>query len=248
VSGMNGWRLSWLIQSRRRLLAGELEIEIGDDRAPHIGMCLLENDGRQEEAQDHDWAAAKLVQDADGRDAYSITFEPGPGGARLAFRLRAQHEEDPDALYAAEVGFDFGSEGDAIAHDLWHGGALDRNQAPCGRRTTIDDGDVITLSRNRKFRLRLKRLPVIFVINCAGLTSEADVWREYLEVTQMTSGGNFGRNLDAFRDAIMAGGPGWPGACTLRFVGGELLGDHFHSTLRRIASELKGPVKLELIA
>jgi hypothetical protein len=29
---------------------------------------------------------------------------------------------------------------------------------------------------------------------------------------------NFGCNFDAFRDAILGGGPGWPGPCVLRLT------------------------------
>ena len=52
------------------------------------------------------------------------------------------------------------------------------------------------------------------------LTDEAAFWREYLAAVQPDGAEYFGRNLAAFRDAVLAGGPGWPGKeCRLRIVG-----------------------------
>ncbi|MFC3652841.1 hypothetical protein ACFONN_14885 [Dyella humi] len=56
------------------------------------------------------------------------------------------------------------------------------------------------------------------VVKCAGLASEASFWQAYLDAAKPEGAANFGRNLDAFRDAILGGGPGWPGECVLRLV------------------------------
>lgn len=55
-----------------------------------------------------------------------------------------------------------------------------------------------------------------FVVQCTGITDEAGFWEAYLETVIPDGATNFGRTLDAFRDAILGGGPGWPGICVLR--------------------------------
>jgi RNAse (barnase) inhibitor barstar len=56
------------------------------------------------------------------------------------------------------------------------------------------------------------------VIDCSRVTSEADFWTAYVDAVRPRDGHLFGRNLDALRDALTAGGPGWPGECELRFT------------------------------
>jgi hypothetical protein len=85
-------------------------------------------------------------------------------------------------------------------------------------------------------------------IEGSRLTDEATFWQEYLTAVQPEGSEFFGRNLAAFRDAITAGGPGWPGdQCRLRIVGHEAagFGDEFLTRLLEIARESKGFV-LEL--
>jgi ribonuclease inhibitor len=48
-------------------------------------------------------------------------------------------------------------------------------------------------------------------IDCAGVKNGRDLWQRYVQAAQPEGAGMFGRNLDAFWDAISAGGPGWPG-------------------------------------
>jgi hypothetical protein len=80
------------------------------------------------------------------------------------------------------------------------------------------------------------------------LTDEAAFWREYLAAVQPDGADYFGRNLAAFRDAVTAGGPGWPGGqCRLRIVGHAAtgVGPAFLAKLAAIASEASG-FELEL--
>lgn len=58
----------------------------------------------------------------------------------------------------------------------------------------------------------MKRL----VIDCGNLTSINELWELYVHVVQPDGAEHFGRNLDAFNDAL-AGGPGFPGECELVF-------------------------------
>ena len=54
-------------------------------------------------------------------------------------------------------------------------------------------------------------------IDCRGVRSSEDFWQRYVDVVQSRNARDFGRNLDAFRDAIEAEGPGWPGEVRLTF-------------------------------
>lgn len=55
------------------------------------------------------------------------------------------------------------------------------------------------------------------IIDCAGVSSSEEFWERYLDATRPDGGEHFGRNLDAFWDAIEGGGPGWPGEVMLEF-------------------------------
>lgn len=55
------------------------------------------------------------------------------------------------------------------------------------------------------------------IIDCSGVKTPAEVWQRYLDAVQPESAQMFGRNLDAFWDAIEGGGPGWPGEVALVF-------------------------------
>lgn len=55
------------------------------------------------------------------------------------------------------------------------------------------------------------------VIDCSGVGSAEAFWQRYLDVVQPEDAARFGRNLDAFWDAIEGGGPGWPGDVALVF-------------------------------
>ncbi|MBL8545271.1 MAG: barstar family protein [Hyphomonadaceae bacterium] len=54
-------------------------------------------------------------------------------------------------------------------------------------------------------------------IDCASVRTEAEFWQRYLDIVRPQGADIFGRNLDAFDDAL-AGGPGCPGEIQLRFI------------------------------
>jgi ribonuclease inhibitor len=53
------------------------------------------------------------------------------------------------------------------------------------------------------------------VIDCDGAKSAAEFWQRYIDAAKPEGASLFGRNLDAFWDAIEHGGPGWPGEVKL---------------------------------
>jgi hypothetical protein len=61
------------------------------------------------------------------------------------------------------------------------------------------------------------------IVRCTGVTDEETFWQAFLDAAQPDGAANFGRNFDAFRDAILGGGPGWPGEHVLQFVDFESL-------------------------
>ena len=60
------------------------------------------------------------------------------------------------------------------------------------------------------------------VIECSNLKSISEFWDRYVREVQPQGAEHFGRNLDAFNDAL-AGGPGFPGKCELVFRNSEAL-------------------------
>ena len=74
------------------------------------------------------------------------------------------------------------------------------------------------------------------VIDCAGVQSADEFWQRYLTAVQPEGAAIFGRNLDAFWDAVEAGGPGQPNA-KLVFKNTSGLEANFLNALRRIASD-----------
>jgi RNAse (barnase) inhibitor barstar len=82
------------------------------------------------------------------------------------------------------------------------------------------------------------------VIDCDGAKSAAEVWQRYIDAAKPEGASLFGRNLDAFWDAIEHGGPGWPGEAKLVFRNSSRLatlevgsGSSLLDGLRRIANE-----------
>ena len=71
---------------------------------------------------------------------------------------------------------------------------------------------------NGKIRHRRK----IF-INGEFCETKEDFWNTYIAEIDSESGKVFGKNLDAFNDAITAKGPGFPGDCIIEIVGTEKL-------------------------
>jgi RNAse (barnase) inhibitor barstar len=86
------------------------------------------------------------------------------------------------------------------------------------------------------------------VVDCRGLKSASDFWARYVDVVRPDGAAIFGRNLDAFWDAMSAGGPGFPRQDEVRFIHSEQLlafdGGAFLEALRRIAREAHGPVQI----
>lgn len=83
------------------------------------------------------------------------------------------------------------------------------------------------------------------VIDCSGIGSTEEFWQRYIDAVKPESASDFGRNLDAFWDAIEWGGPGWPGDTTLVFMHSDQLRDlktannnaSFLDALKAIADE-----------
>lgn len=55
------------------------------------------------------------------------------------------------------------------------------------------------------------------IVDCSEAKSETEFWQRYVDAAQPNAANLFGRNLDAFWDAIEGGGPGWPGKVRLVF-------------------------------
>eukprot|EP01035_Chromulina_nebulosa_P046776 gene46776-63379_t len=53
------------------------------------------------------------------------------------------------------------------------------------------------------------------VVDCSGIGSTEEFWQRYLDTAKPDGAAMFGRNLEAFWDAIEGGGPGWPGTISL---------------------------------
>jgi Barstar (barnase inhibitor) len=82
-----------------------------------------------------------------------------------------------------------------------------------------------------------------FIIDCTRIKTEADFWRQYLLTVQPEGTEFFGRNLDAFWDALSGGGPGWPGQSSVFFINTETLKDidngYFYRQLKKIERDLQ---------
>ncbi len=50
-----------------------------------------------------------------------------------------------------------------------------------------------------------------YTIDCVDFETELDFWNSYLAIVEPDGSEFFGKNLDAFWDALSAGGPGYPG-------------------------------------
>lgn len=82
-----------------------------------------------------------------------------------------------------------------------------------------------------------------YVLDCSNIYSEDGFWSLYLETVKPEGSEYFGRNLPAFRDAITAGGPGWPGVCQIELINVENIqtfpGGKFYLELQTMALKLK---------
>jgi RNAse (barnase) inhibitor barstar len=79
------------------------------------------------------------------------------------------------------------------------------------------------------------------LLDCAEVESEEAFWETYVVTVKPEGSRYFGRNLDAFWDAVSAGGPGWPGECELHFLNTEglkkLRNGYFYQALKKISQE-----------
>lgn len=62
------------------------------------------------------------------------------------------------------------------------------------------------------------------LVDCVGVNSAAELWQRYIDAANPEQAELFGRNLDAFWDAVEHGGPGWPGTAKLVFINSSELG------------------------
>ncbi|MEY8849846.1 barstar family protein [Psychroserpens sp. XS_ASV72] len=69
---------------------------------------------------------------------------------------------------------------------------------------------------------KIKRTRKIF-IDGELCYSKLDFWKRYISDFDFQSKKDFGKNLDAFNDAITAEGPGFPGDCIIEITGSENL-------------------------
>jgi len=80
-----------------------------------------------------------------------------------------------------------------------------------------------------------------FAFDCHEILNEHSFWTAYLEATCPESAANFGFNRAAFRDAVLGGGPGWPGECVVTLVNADRLrkidSGQFHRFLEGVAVE-----------
>ncbi|MGH6615761.1 barstar family protein [Sphingomonas sp.] len=61
------------------------------------------------------------------------------------------------------------------------------------------------------------------IVDCSGIISSDELWQRYIDAAQPENASMFGRNLDAFGDAVEGRGPGWPGEIMLTFKHSEQL-------------------------
>jgi len=179
---MKGWLLSWII-SDPNATDGSIECELGAEVAAD-GTCRVHRGAiGSRDLADTTLPVGGVIEDCEV-GAYELAFTSVARGWRFLLRLLAepdQEHEDRGAWYQAELAVELSSVGEAIVADAWELGMFPRNGAVFHSRLTGNDGDVITLaSSSRGFRLRLKSMPVVFTIDCSGMTSEAQVWERYL--------------------------------------------------------------------
>ncbi|MBI5536991.1 MAG: barstar family protein [Deltaproteobacteria bacterium] len=82
----------------------------------------------------------------------------------------------------------------------------------------------------------------VWVLDCSQVDTPARFWEAYLTQILVEGGEYFGRNLDALRDALSAGGPGWPGRVRIEIHAAERLaaydGGSFIRALEAIGEDL----------
>jgi hypothetical protein len=79
------------------------------------------------------------------------------------------------------------------------------------------DGDPTASVADREMNCDTPSMRDVY-IDCSGVSSTDEFWQCYLDAVKPEGAAMFGRNLDAFWDAVEGGGPGWPGDVTLVFT------------------------------
>lgn len=88
------------------------------------------------------------------------------------------------------------------------------------------------------------------IIDCKRVDSEADFWISYIATVKPDGSEFFGKNLDAFWDALNAGGPGFPGEGVqiIKIVNSDRLkklrDGIFYNALSQIAFDLNNSASL----
>ncbi len=105
---------------------------------------------------------------------------------------------------------------DKLIYKRWldHGYSKVFDKMAYGKDTFVS----IIEDENGKIRHRRK----IF-LNGEFCETKEEFWNEYISEIDSESGKFFGKNLDAFNDAITAEGPGFPGECIIEIIGTEKL-------------------------
>lgn len=79
-----------------------------------------------------------------------------------------------------------------------------------------DKKTFLSIVEDQNGMVRIRRKIFIDGNNC---NSKADFWNQYTSQISAESAEHFGKNLDAFNDAITGAGPGFPGECLIEILG-----------------------------
>ncbi len=83
-----------------------------------------------------------------------------------------------------------------------------------------------------------------YTIDCVDFETELNFWNGYLAIVEPDGSEFFGKNLDAFWDALSAGGPGYPGdeSSVIEVVNTESIkkfrDGNFYRALIKVAEDL----------
>ena len=79
-----------------------------------------------------------------------------------------------------------------------------------------DEGTFLSIVEGKNGTIRQRRR---IILNGYYCKTQEDFWSNYTKQIPYKSAKNFGKNLDAFNDAITAAGPGFPGDCLIEIIG-----------------------------
>jgi len=101
---------------------------------------------------------------------------------------------------------------DKLIYKRW----LDQGYSKVFDRFAYGKDTFITITEDENGKVRRQRK--IF-INGEYCNSKLDFWNKYVAELDYESGKDFGKNLDAFNDAMTSKGPGFPGDCIIEIIG-----------------------------